>query len=178
MMKNQKLVLVLVIVSFVFLGAWANSDELNTVRRFEFYLGDPVGQQLIDLFGEARQTIYVGMYYYMTPRAVAVKDVTDALIEVSERGVEVNVGLESRADVPGWSSQAFARLKEAEVNVRYYEDDTIQHLKAAVVDGRYVFVGSQNLSYSALVGQNWESGVIFASPVIAKKMEKYLKNQQ
>lgn len=170
--------LIVFLIYFILLGARGDSFQLNEVNRFEFYLDEPVAENVVRLIQEADESIVMGMYYYMTPRALAVNEVTEALVAAKERGVEVEVGLEGREDVEGWSQDAYEKLKEAEIEVRYYEDEAIQHIKAIVVDSRYVFVGSQNISYSALVGENWESGVMFESKKIAKKLRRYLEGQK
>lgn len=109
----------------------------------------------------------------MPPDAWGAGEILDLLVSKQKKGVRVKVGVdESYGKV-----KAHTYLKQNGVNARVYSSNRTQHIKAIVVDKTYAFVGSQNISTPALAGKNWESGVIFKSKRIAKKLTKYLQNQ-
>ena len=157
-------------VTFLF-GATPHS-RLHTVKNFKFYLGEPIRKPWIKLVNQADDSIQVGMYFGMSPDSYYTKELYEGLVEARKRGVEVRVGFDKEAP------ETIQYLKENGIEARVYSDTSIQHLKGIVVDEKYVFVGSQNISYSALQGKNWASGVIFKSPEMAERFSEYLREQE
>jgi phosphatidylserine/phosphatidylglycerophosphate/cardiolipin synthase-like enzyme len=66
-------------------------------------------------------------------------------------------------------------MTEAGIKVRFDAPKTITHVKAMVIDGRYVYLGSHNLTQSALKFNN-ELSVMVDSPEFAAEVTSYLDN--
>jgi cardiolipin synthase A/B len=94
--------------------------------------------------------------------------VTSALDAAARRGVDVKVVMTASSD---WDS-AFAKLTRAGVHVRTYKQDASLyiHAKMILVDGRRVFLGSQNFSAGSL-DDNRELGLILSTGAIIRSLE-------
>jgi phosphatidylserine/phosphatidylglycerophosphate/cardiolipin synthase-like enzyme len=171
--RNGKNIMVIGLFSVLLLlvGATPHS-KLHTVKNFKFYLGEPIKDGWVKLINQAEESVEVGMYFGMPADSYITKEVYQALIEAKKRGAEVHVGFDRR------SEEAVKYLRDNNIDVEVYSDTRIHHLKGIVVDNKYVFVGSQNISYSGLQGRNWSSGVIFKSPEMAERFNEYLRKQE
>lgn len=115
---------------------------------------------LMEGIREAKKSIVVTMFLFkMTdspgnlPRKVA-----EELVRARGRGVEVTVLLEQN-DRPGESLNDDNRttaqfLKRGGVKVFFDTPRVTTHVKAVVIDGRWVYLGSHNLTQSALRHNN------------------------
>jgi phosphatidylserine/phosphatidylglycerophosphate/cardiolipin synthase-like enzyme len=94
--------------------------------------------------------------------------VTSALEAAARRGVDVKVVMTASSD---WDS-AFKKLTGAGVHVRTYKQDASLyiHAKMILVDGRRVFLGSQNFSAGSL-DDNRELGIILSTGAIIRSLE-------
>jgi phosphatidylserine/phosphatidylglycerophosphate/cardiolipin synthase-like enzyme len=94
--------------------------------------------------------------------------VTSALEAAARRGVDVKVVMTAASD---WDS-AFKKLTGAGVHVRTYKLDArlYIHAKMILVDGRRVFLGSQNFSAGSL-DDNRELGIILSTRAIVRSLE-------
>jgi len=95
--------------------------------------------------------------------------VTSALGAAARRGVDVKVVMTASSD---WDS-AFKSLTGAGVHVRTYKQDASLyiHAKMILVDGRRVFLGSQNFSAGSL-DDNRELGIILSTAAIIRSLER------
>jgi phosphatidylserine/phosphatidylglycerophosphate/cardiolipin synthase-like enzyme len=98
--------------------------------------------------------------------------------EAARRGVRVMVVLEQDAKTDSTVNRdnrnASERLKKAGVEVYFDSPKKTMHTKLAVIDGRYTFIGSHNLTQSALKHNN-ELSVLVDSPAIAEETLNYIK---
>jgi len=94
--------------------------------------------------------------------------VTSALEAAARRGVDVKVVMTASSD---WYS-AFKKLADTGVHVRTYKQDASLyiHTKMILVDGRRVFLGSQNFSAGSL-DDNRELGIILDTEAIIDPLE-------
>lgn len=103
----------------------------------------------------------------------------DELIAAHRRGVRVSLELEQdtmgKGSVYEQNRRAASMLKEAGVSVRFDVPRTTTHVKAMVIDGRFVYLGSHNLTQSALKYNN-ELSVMIDSPELAAEVGGYLDN--
>jgi phosphatidylserine/phosphatidylglycerophosphate/cardiolipin synthase-like enzyme len=103
--------------------------------------------------------------------------IVNELIAARRRGVDVSIELEQeqggRGAVYEQNRYAAQMLSSAGVNVRFDAPRTTTHVKAMVVDGRYVYLGSHNLTQSALKYNN-ELSVMIDSPDFAAEVLGYL----
>jgi len=98
--------------------------------------------------------------------------------DAARRGVRVLVVLEqderSGSTVNRDNRNASERLKKAGVEVFFDSPKRTTHTKIAVIDGRYTFIGSHNMTQSALKHNN-ELSVLIDSPAVADKTHNYIK---
>jgi phosphatidylserine/phosphatidylglycerophosphate/cardiolipin synthase-like enzyme len=66
------------------------------------------------------------------------------------------------------------RLKKAGMDVHWDSPKKTTHTKLAVIDGRYTFIGSHNLTQSALKYNN-EMSVMIDSQAVAEKTLHYIQ---
>lgn len=103
----------------------------------------------------------------------------EELIAASRRGVDVSIELEQdplgKGSVYEQNRRAATLLSDAGVRVRFDAPKTTTHVKAMVIDGRYVYIGSHNLTQSALKYNN-ELSVMIDSPELAAEVSAYLNS--
>lgn len=101
------------------------------------------------------------------------------LIAAHKRGVTVFLELEQaspgKGNVHEQNRKAATLLSEAGIKVRFDAPKTTTHVKAMVIDNRYVYIGSHNLTQSALKYNN-ELSIMVASPELAAEITAYLQN--
>lgn len=101
------------------------------------------------------------------------------LIAARKRGVSVSIELEQAASGMGTvyeqNRKAATMMADAGIKVRFDAPKKITHVKAMVIDGRYVYIGSHNLTQSALKYNN-ELSVMIDSPELAAEVTGYLEN--
>lgn len=101
------------------------------------------------------------------------------LIAAQKRGVAVSIELEQAATGKGTvyeqNRKAASLMSDAGIKVRFDTPKTITHVKAMVIDGRYVYLGSHNLTQSALKYNN-ELSVMIDSADFAEEVTAYLNN--
>lgn len=101
------------------------------------------------------------------------------LIAAKKRGVNVTMELEQDAGgkrtVYEQNRHAAALMTDAGINVRFDTPKTTTHVKAMVIDRRYTYIGSHNLTQSALKYNN-ELSVMIDSPELAEETLAYLNN--
>jgi phosphatidylserine/phosphatidylglycerophosphate/cardiolipin synthase-like enzyme len=119
--------------------------------------------ELVGLIGSARHTVLVYNEELSDPTAL------DALTEAARRGVRVEVVMTYASS---WV-RSFDSLTSAgaQVHVLYGEHPLYIHAKMIWVDGRRVFLGSENLSAASLTW-NRELGLISSDPSILRATER------
>ena len=101
------------------------------------------------------------------------------LSKAAQRGVRVVLVLEQdeRPDstVNRDNRDSSDRLKKAGVEIHFDSPKRTTHTKLAVIDGRYTFIGSHNLTQSALKYNN-ELSVLIDSTEVSEKTLNYIKS--
>jgi len=105
--------------------------------------------------------------------------ILDSLITAKKRGIDVRVLLE-RTDrhhdsLNRHNTATSKHLRESGVGVLFDSPETTTHTKTIVIDKRFVFIGSHNLTHSALF-YNHELSVMIDDRNLAKDVLEYLKN--
>lgn len=104
-------------------------------------------------------------------------ELVEDLIAARKRGVVVTMELEQdalgRGSVHEQNRRAAALLTAGGVKVRFDAPKTTTHVKALVIDGRFVYLGSHNLTQSALRYNN-ELSVMIESKELADEVGSYL----
>jgi phosphatidylserine/phosphatidylglycerophosphate/cardiolipin synthase-like enzyme len=97
----------------------------------------------------------------------------------ARRGVRVVLVLEQDAKPDSTinrdNRRSSEQLKKAGVEIYFDSPKRTTHTKLAVIDGRYTFIGSHNLTQSALKHNN-ELSVLIDSPAVADKTLNYIKD--
>jgi phosphatidylserine/phosphatidylglycerophosphate/cardiolipin synthase-like enzyme len=128
----------------------------------------------------ARQEIALSFFFFKTlgtgnsqPELVLAH-----LLEAARRGVRIEAVVENGPDGDNVSSdnrETAKRLQKGGIRVCLDAPDRTTHTKLVVIDRRHLFVGSHNLTQSALK-YNHEVSVRIDSPPLAEEALAYLKS--
>jgi phosphatidylserine/phosphatidylglycerophosphate/cardiolipin synthase-like enzyme len=124
----------------------------------------------------SRKSIVCCYHLFVIKGKNASEGVLAELVRARQRGVEVKVILEkTRQDVRlnEENLHTAALLSRGGIKVYFDNPDVVTHLKVTVIDNRYVFLGSHNLTEGSL-RQNNELSVLIDSPEIAGETLSYL----
>lgn len=117
-----------------------------------------------ELIAGAQRSITLGIFY-LTDESIA-----NELIAAHERGVDVRVIIDATA--AGSRYTQHERLRKIGIPVKVEHWGGKMHMKAAVIDGRVVVVGSMNWSYSG-DNVNDENTLVFRSARLAGEFESF-----
>ncbi len=126
--------------------------------------------RLLATLSKANKSIHISMFMFKMDNDV-VERIAEILIAKSRQGVDVRVVMEDSLD---YNELAYRRLRDAGVPVRFDSRAHTTHTKLVIVDGKIVFVGSHNFSYSAME-RNHEASVMILDPAVAKAEEEYFE---
>ena len=136
---------------------------------------------LLERVDGARSSIVMSYFLFKTTnkRGNLPTRVVSALADASRRGVRVTVLLEQSDDRRDGSlnrdnHDTARQLRRGGVKVLFDAPNRTTHVKAAVIDDRYLFIGSHNLTHSAL-SRNNELSVLIESPELARETSTYLQ---
>jgi len=153
--------------------AWEVHSARATLLKNREY-----GEALLQGIRTARSTILVSCYLFKItdfpgnlPRRIA-----EELINASRRGLAVTVVLEQSREADDSLNRenrsTATLLSRNGVTVRFDSPRRTTHSKVVVIDGRYVYLGSHNLTHSALTRNN-ELSVLLDSPEAAREVANY-----
>lgn len=135
---------------------------------------------LINGIREARTSIICSFYLFKVSntRGNQPRRIAEELIKACRRGVEVTVILEMQGAKKGDSLNAdnhdtAALLSGGGVRVYFDSPRVTTHTKAVLIDNRFVYIGSHNLTQGALRYNN-ELSVFIDSPAMAGEIRAYL----
>lgn len=101
------------------------------------------------------------------------------LIRATERGVKVKVLLEigknSNSQINKNNTETAKRLRKGGIDVSFDRPTTRTHTKVVVIDRRYTFLGSHNLTSSAMKYNN-ELSILIDSPKVAGETLGYINS--
>jgi phosphatidylserine/phosphatidylglycerophosphate/cardiolipin synthase-like enzyme len=107
----------------------------------------------LEMIGRARRTLDLEQYYISNEPGKMLEDVLAAIGAAADRGVKVRVIVDARMSKT-YPESADALGKRKNIEVRRIDfgaiAGSIQHAKYFIVDGREIFVGSQNFDWRAL----------------------------
>ena len=136
---------------------------------------------LKDAIDRAKKEITLSYYHFKTkgPPGNYPNVILTSLMDAAKRGVKVTILLEqSRDDTEstGKDNRAtMGKLRKAGIRVYLDTPEKTTHTKMAVVDGKYTFIGSHNLTQSGLKYNN-EISVLIDSPQAAAEASDYIKS--
>ena len=128
---------------------------------------------------DARRNIIFSFYLFKVTdaRGNLPRTIVAELVNAARRGVDVTVILEKGNDkndqLNAENSATAALLAKGGVRVFFDSPHVTSHMKTAVIDNRYVYLGSHNLTQSALRRNN-ELSVLIDSPEMAAEIKAYL----
>lgn len=133
---------------------------------------------LLERLAAAQHSIDLAMYVFLVKDYAENRpnQIVEALLAAKRRGVAVRVVMEHSAKDAGINDSnraAVSALKSGGVRVLFDPPDTTSHMKMAVIDGRYNFIGSHNLTQSALQ-YNHELSVLIDDPALARELRQYI----
>lgn len=143
-------------------GEAANLSTARALRNEEYF------SALIEKLKEAKEEVVLSMYLfsiepegrqgrgYSADFRDPVLEVKRELVKAVRRGVKVSILLERADDssVSAENRRAARELKRAGLRVQFDSRRKVTHTKLVVIDARYLFVGSHNLTRSALSRNN------------------------
>lgn len=137
----------------------------------------PALQRAID---DAGEEIVLAFYLFKTDGRTGnyPEVITRSLIRAAARGIKVEVLLEHSDDTADplnlQNHQTGEKLAESGIRVSFDSSRTKTHTKLAVIDRRYTFIGSHNLTQAALKYNN-EFSVLIDSADVAAKTLQYIR---
>lgn len=126
----------------------------------------------LDMIGAAEKTLDFEQFYIADQKDEALEPVLEAIVEAARRGVKVRFIVDSV--MMKESGKSLPALEKAGVKTRVVDFRKaiggVQHAKFFIVDGKDVFVGSQNFDWRALT-QIHEVGVRIKSEKAAADLK-------
>ncbi len=158
---------------------WAGTGYATTTTLLR---NQEYADALLGRIAKARTSIVCSFYLFKITesRKNQPRRIASSLIEARKRGVAVTVILER-----GKSSQdrlytdnrnTADILSRGGVNVYLAAPGVTTHNKIVVIDDRYIFLGSHNLTQGALKYNN-ELSVLIDSPEMAAEVKSYLERE-
>jgi phosphatidylserine/phosphatidylglycerophosphate/cardiolipin synthase-like enzyme len=139
-------------------------------------------EALLKRIGNARESIVCSFYLFKITetRGNQPARIAEELVRARKRGVAVTVILEKGKSVQdklySENRKTAALLTRNDVKVYFAAPGVTTHNKIVVIDRRYIFLGSHNLTQGALRYNN-ELSVIIDSPEMAAEVEAYLERE-
>jgi cardiolipin synthase len=132
----------------------------------------PLRPMLQTLLSSAQKSIQLTMAYFAPD-----DDLIDTLCRASARGVQVQLMLPNRCDVPPLIAAArsfYAKLLDAGIEI-YERQSVVLHAKTLTIDGHTSVIGSTNLDYRS-IEYNLELSAIIRSEKFAEQMQGLFTN--
>jgi phosphatidylserine/phosphatidylglycerophosphate/cardiolipin synthase-like enzyme len=139
-------------------------------------------EALLQRISNARESILCSFYLFKIGegRGNLPRRIADELVRARQRGVEVTVILEKSDDGSDQLNEdnrhTAALLARGGIKVFFDSPQIVTHNKVVVIDRRYLFLGSHNLTQAALRHNN-ELSVLIDSQEMATQARTYLERQ-
>jgi len=135
---------------------------------------------LLDGIAGAKREIVLSAFFFRTAGTTnSYPDVVlKQLLAASRRGVGIEAVLERGPEddnVSRDNAATAARMRDGGIKVCMDSPERTTHAKLVVIDRRYLFAGSHNLTQSALK-YNREVSVLIDSPPLAEEAVRYLRS--
>lgn len=179
-MNPRRLILLFLVVAVCFATSSPVQAGGSYQGRTVLLKNREYGEALIQGIQEARNRVICSFYLFKISgnRGNQSRRIAEELIRAGRRGVAVTVVLErdsGKNDRLGKENRNTAAFLSREgVKVYFDSPSVVTHAKVAVIDGRYVYLGSHNLTQSALKHNN-ELSVRIDSPEMAAEVTTYLE---
>ncbi len=136
---------------------------------------------LVKTIDNARKEIVMSFFLFKTNgyRSNYPDRLVNHLIRATERGVKVKIlleiGKDSNSQINKNNIETAKRLKKGGIDVYFDSLHTKTHTKVVVIDRRYTFLGSHNLTSSALKYNN-ELSILIDSTKVARETLSYINS--
>lgn len=133
---------------------------------------------LVDYIREADRSIDMAMFIFKTTKSNQnrPRKLVDELINARKRGVSITIILEKSGyedSINEENEKVAGKLRKNGVTVIFDSIKTTTHTKLVVIDQRFSFVGSHNLTHSALA-YNHELSLLIDNRKLARQLTKYI----
>jgi phosphatidylserine/phosphatidylglycerophosphate/cardiolipin synthase-like enzyme len=148
-------------------SAWAREATAPTVEVWYAPEDRPL-QQVVELYEQARQYIYVAVY------GVTFPPVVKALLAAHKRGVDVRIITDRERMKDPKQRAAVTALREGGIPVKVNRHDGLMHLKQVVIDDAINVNGSMNHTSSGNRHNDERLDVIRDRALSIKARDKFL----
>lgn len=144
-----------------------NNNKQNNINGDDLVWSPGSENDMLLIIKSAKKTLQV------YNEEMADQKITDALIEASKRGVNVQIVMTYASN---WRA-SFAQLRNNGVHIHTYEGTKALyiHAKMIISDGSYAFLGSENFSEPSLE-KNRELGIFISDPQIITSLSHTFTN--
>jgi len=139
-------------------------DDDSTVSLYFSPMNEPVYKGVIPAINSAQKSIDISMFFFTE------KHISYALLKAKERGVKVRIILDAISATNKFSQHEFLRKEGIPVKVENWGGK--MHMKTAVIDNKYLIIGSMNWTSSAQY-HNDENTLIIQNSALSEKFEKH-----
>ncbi len=168
-------------ISISYCGSLFKEPPVFKPKAVFFLPNDTFFDMLRDKINTAQSEIVISMFLFKTVGDPTYRPdiILDELGKAVRRGVNVKVILEmgpkeKRSRVDEDNLRTAVKLMEKGVKVYFDPPNVSTHGKIAVIDRKYVFIGSHNFTQSGLLYNN-EASVMIISPEMAEEVVKYIE---
>ncbi|MEW6518327.1 MAG: phospholipase D-like domain-containing protein [Thermodesulfobacteriota bacterium] len=133
---------------------------------------------LVDYLKSAKHSIDLTMFLFKTTDSAGNKPalLLKELIAARRKGVDIRVVLENSgydASINRENKRVAGLLRKNNIRVLFDSPDTTTHAKIVVIDRRYSFIGSHNLTHAALA-YNHEVSLLIDNQELAARLTAYM----
>jgi len=157
MKKNIKLLNIILLFTLIFSLNCSNSDPGDGWgdSRFSAYFNDPgkdkktgidkkIDLELIQLMDEAESSIYMAVYNFSR----------DSIIEAILRAEDRNIDVKLIGDIDEFYTHGYQEMDKHQIDMSLGNSAGIQHNKFTVIDGKYLFMGTGNMTDNGFTRNN------------------------
>lgn len=184
--KIRKIVALLMVIPLflpvvVSLTPAARAEEVTGGHHIELLKDREYFETLLGTIKGAKSEIVMAFFLFKTNgyKSNYPDILLNYLIKAAKRGVRIRVLLEKGKSITSQvdknNRETALRLREGGIDVSFDTPRTTTHTKVVVIDRRYTFLGSHNLTASALK-YNRELSLLVDSPELAMETLKYINN--
>ena len=177
---SLKFFLFFLVPSVLLAGSLFKEPPAFRPRSAVFLSNDEYFNMLRNKINSAQSEIVITMFLFKTYDDPTKRPdiILDELGKAARRGVNVKVILElgpkeKRAELDEDNMKTAMKLIDENVKVYFDPPNVTTHCKIAVIDRKYVFIGSHNFTQSGLLYNN-EASVMVISHDMAEEVLKYI----
>lgn len=147
--------------------------EIVTLRDSDYF------DTLVSYLRGAQHSINMTMFIFKTTSSPQNRPsmIVQELIRARKRGVSIHVTLDNSGYDEGVNREnkkVARKLKKNNITVRMDSEKTTTHAKIVVIDNQFSFVGSHNMTHSALTRNN-ELSLLVDSRLLAEELLEYMR---